>query len=498
LHLTEKHTDHDRTTLFSPSLTPLVLPERKLVQAVKNIVRDDVFRSVRLGDVLGSSITVSSWHGSFTTNPPSRFSPAGSSLYYLWGKQLRAFGKRIRPESLPAGRICIEILSSELRFKRFWQPIVEQLGADRCLFVLANRRLRLELPSSYVTVALDEIPVDWSDLRRWLLPRYARWRQQLKNATTDFGLNTSSVKQLLNILIVQTIRISASHELGKGLQPTAFLSTWDQSSIGAPLCAALRSQGIPTYTLVHAAIGRQSLPEFVPLNAQYVMVWGETQRELFLDAGVEDSRIIVTGCQRSRLGTLPQREVNEQNLQRLGLSSEKRTIVVSFTLLMHDQWSIWVQAVCQFANALPDIQVVCRLHPSHQRADYATLADTVQLRVIESSVLNLEECIAIADAVIVDSSTSGFDALLQGKLVAVLDPYPTPKNQDVMLEVIESNSCLYSRSPIDLAEQLKHLWSDDAELDLLRKRATSFISRYISAYDEEAAEKVVECITKLP
>jgi hypothetical protein len=93
--------------------------------------------------------------------------------------------------------------------------------------------------------------------------------------------------------------------------------------------------------------------------------------------------------------------------------------------------------------------------------------------------------------VVVDSSTFGFDALLRGKPVAVLDPYAAPAFQEVMSDVVAAKGALYSRSPHGLSEQIRTVLRDSGERAALQHEAEAFISRYVSALGDEATERIV-------
>jgi hypothetical protein len=116
------------------------------------------------------------------------------------------------------------------------------------------------------------------------------------------------------------------------------------------------------------------------------------------------------------------------------------------------------------------------------------------VEVQEAGQAPLEEVLAASDAVVVDSSTLGFDAILRGKLVGVLDPYPTPKVQDAMRDALDWGAAIYSKAPETLAQDLKKLCQDEERRVALSLKARAFAEHYVCAYGEQAARRIVEVI----
>ncbi len=469
-----------------------------LVPAIKKIFRDDFYRGVCIADIIGQRITTSAWHGTFTVNPPSRSRIKAQIFYYLWAREIvRAFrgSKRNIPDNIPKGRIAIEVCGGSERLKKFWEPVAIRLGPKECV-VLTTRYLNPNcVPTGFDSIDLANTPINWRYCRSWIRRRLKTWKQYLQRLVDELGLEPVSVEIIIIIILIQVIRLEESRNLVDVLAPKCVLTIWDQDSIGGPICAVSRKCGIPSFTLVHGAIGRQSMWEYVPLNAEYVLVWGDLQKKLFLDAGIEESRVLIAGCQRCSKGPLPEKNKCKLLRETLGFNNRQRLVVIAFTMLSMLHKDIFKDAVILLHELLKETQFLCRLHPSSRISDFTfKYNECSRLRVIESGVLSIEETLGIADLVVVDSSTFGFDALLHGKCVAVLDPYSTPKRQDVMMEVVEYGAALYARSSSELAKKIDHVWSDDAQKSKLLMKASAFAKYYIAAYGDEATERIVNLV----
>lgn len=471
-------------------------PELRLAAAVRQIVAGDAFQGVPLARVLGAALTPRYWADGFTIRAPRPTAGLARRVYYLWLRE-RALAVRGRPRrrriSLPEGRVAIEVVSVEPRSRNLWEPVARQLGRERTVLVLAHRHLRASLSPDYPAIAMDEMPIDWPACRAWLRPRLPRWEAALADVRREFDLAPGAEVEIGNTLIVQAMRIAEVLALGRALAPRSFLTLWDHGPFGAPLCASLRALGVPTHTVVHGAVGRQSMMDFTPLNADRVLVWGEVQRRLFVDAGVAPSRIVVVGCQRLRMAHETELHGGERAalLRRFGLQASGPVVVVGFTVLDANRRLAWACAVREMHDALPEAVLLCRLHPSEKPASYAhLLVQGPRLAVIGGDALALEATLALADAVVVDSSTLGFDAVVHRRVVAVFDPYPTPKAQGVMPEVVAAGAALYARSPAELAQALRSVWGDAAAGAALRVRGDMFVRKYVAAFGDEAAQRV--------
>ena len=378
-----------------------------------------------------------------------------------------------------------------------WYPIAKLLGPRDCTLLLRRRSLAASVPAGFVVAAADDVKVDWAPYRRWVRRRLRRWKDGLRKTALQHGLTPAAPDLLLALLVSQVYRLGQAKALARSLSPRAFLSIWDHGSLAGPLCSVLAARGVPTYTMVHGAIGAESMAEFAPLVADTVLVWGEYQRALFRNAGVADSRIKLVGSQRLARpsdvgpGATTVKESGHARHARL------KVIMIGFTVLRTTDRMAWIEAVKRLVMSMPESRFILRLHPSNRALDYAPHFRTVPgVEVQEAGEASLEEALAASDAVVVDSSTLGFDALIQGKVVAVLDPYATPKVQDVMRDALDFGAAIYARSPEALAHDLNELSKDQSRTDELLRRARAFCDRYVCAYGDEAARRIVEVLTE--
>jgi hypothetical protein len=237
------------------------------------------------------------------------------------------------------------------------------------------------------------------------------------------------------------------------------------------------------------------MADFTPLVARKVLVWGDVQRGLFRASGVPDESIHAVGCQRLPEERPCAREDRREKLALLGLAGEGPMVLVGMTVLRTTQREAWLTALGSLISAMPGTRFLIRLHPSNRRQQFPGLyAGETGVRVIESGELSLEESIALADMVLVDTSTLGFDALCFGRPVAVLFPYPFCRAEDVLHEAVDRGAALYAEDPLEMASLITSFWKDAAERLMQAEKARRFVESYVASRGDASARLVARAV----
>lgn len=473
--------------------------EYDFVEAVRRVVADDVFRGVPLGLTVHSFLVLLHRHGKLK-EPACR--PAGAlaelALALAHGRgiasRLRHGARRLSPGL--EGRILIAGLGEQDRSRRLWQPIAGALGPAEGLLVAGGRSQLRHLPADRPVVVLSDFPPAWLATRRWLLARLGRWLRGLAEVCADFGFTPAARWRLAAQLVHQTGKIAHALSLCERLKPRALVVNWDRNPIGSALCAALSARGVPTFTLVHGAFGVQNRGGFLPLGARYVLTWGDIQAELLRDAGVPAERLIPVGVFEPRP---VRRRLDEagraRRLEQLGADPGKPVLVVGLTCLTAGERRVWADILSELANRLPGFVVLGRLHPSNSRASFADLLqENSRLRLVDDRLLSAKHTLELADVVVVDSSSFGFDAIQHEIPVVVLEPPDGAGYFSVMREAMAAGAALHARDAGQLAARVESLWKDPALRQHLLERARAFEARYVCAYGQEALDRAKAAI----
>jgi hypothetical protein len=383
-------------------------------------------------------------------------------------------------------------MSTQDRLRGFWYPIFEKSpNRFKKTLVLSCNGIEQYVNDSKKIIYTSRLKGNALEVLKWDNKNRKFLQKQINAICAKHNLSKSSTFAIYNTILASVILIEQYHQLFKVDKPCGFLTIDDQHVHGAVICNILNSYNIPTYTQIHGAIGVQSMVDFIPINAKYVLCWGNYMKKLFLNEGVAESSLIVTGCQRARKQTKLSTESIYGIKRKIGITVNdlrKPIILFGFTRLITKNW---IQDIIELKKGLGyEFQLTGRLHPSTTLSEVKEIKNVLgnEIIILESSDLKLKEHISIADYIIIDSSTLGFDALIQEKTVIVLDSNTELKTQDVMYDLLRANAAILCRSTKEVVE---FLHSEKTQSDL-RLNSANFVRNYISNYDEQAAVKIIE------
>jgi hypothetical protein len=206
------------------------------------------------------------------------------------------------------------------------------------------------------------------------------------------------------------------------VRPKVMVSAGDNQPNGYLFHMAARQCGIPSVVLQHGFIGQEWV--FYPLWAETVCVWGDVEKQWYVDRGVAPERVAVTGTVRG-LTELPLE--NRAALRtRLGCRPDQLCAI----WLTTPHGGEWTERLWQWLNdprvANSPHRLVLKLHPKEKKTTYAMrIPDSIGCFSTEE--LDLASVFAAADVVIHDHSSVGAEAQFCGQnaiCAGVNPPYP--------------------------------------------------------------------------
>ena len=215
-------------------------------------------------------------------------------------------------------------------------------------------------------------------------------------AGIDGGMPKISPLYLEALFLMQAIRYQLAWDLVSS-HPLAhtWLSDFDRAAYSRPLIWWARRSGHQTATLVHGTPGRA----YLPLVAENVLVWGESQRAWF-QANAPKCRPHIVG--RPDFGarmvpSIPSRLLVVHSMERL--TAGERNALSS---LRHEA-------------ASAGLRVVLRLHPSARPSDLdSTWQEALRDFEIDDSGSNFLESLHSGDVIVGVTSTAIVDAVTVG------------------------------------------------------------------------------------
>jgi hypothetical protein len=463
-------------------------PELEIVLKIRKLLENICYRDIPISNVYRTKFISDYWAGLHTDKPVSNINIFLSRLYFL----LKLFYVNLLKKtdySFLKDRILVETFATEPRLKGFWFPLIE-MDKNKSIVLIHCDNLESEIDPKQLILNAKLLGGNALHIINWHYGNFKRIKYILKKVEVEYGLNSCSANLIYNEILREVLIIEQYFTLFSKVRPKAFIAIDDQHVQGAVISQLLNIWEIPTYTHVHGAIGIHSMIDFTPLNAKYVFCWGDYMVNLYKQNGVDSKQLLKVGCQRSNVGVkYSENEINEfKNTLEISANNLHLPIVLfGFTRLIT---SNWISDILEISNQLSqEFQFLGRLHPSSSIQDLKQLNFELNgnLIISESSDLELAKHISVADFVIVDSSTMGFDALLLGKDVIILDSAIDLKTQDVMFDVIQNGACYLCRN----AEEVIGIIQNNEIIAETRSNAKVFLEQYFYQFGDKAAKEII-------
>jgi len=446
------------------------------------------FRGVPVGSALASMLFLEIYRGrKFTAVENAK------NVARFFFHQLRPKAGPEADVSLCKGRVLVTWLSPSYRLRDLMFPVAKHLGYDRCMFLFRKAEMAQMLPRGVVGLGVDratryDVGVWRHDYRRF----WDGFQPVVEDAVRQLALPRGVYGRLADAIVLCTQQIAGFLEFLHRAQPAAVLVEHDRDSMWASLVLCARTLGIPTFTMLHGMPGERCL-NFYPLLADTLFCWGDMFADMFLAAGVEASRIRVTGCPRlTRELPISQGEARI----RIGLDPDKP--VALFATQNFASWDSRLklaETFCQAIQASERFRGLVRLHPADTLSGYAELAARFSLvKFLVNEECDLDTVLAAADLAVVHSSGFGDDALIKRRLIVVLDAIDEPLGHGQRL--VSLGGAPRATSPETLRDILHQLLFNEQEHCRHQQLAEQYTRRFCAFFGDEAAERTAEQISQ--
>jgi hypothetical protein len=223
------------------------------------------------------------------------------------------------------------------------------------------------------------------------------------------------------------------------LRPSLVVSTSSPRSEQAAIEAAV-ARGIPSLTMMDLFALPHDIFLRQPVHAACITVLSEMVKQNLIQAGIEASRIVVTGCPAYDPMFDPANQAAGRELrQRLGWEGLK--VVMWAGNLEEDGPGVTDQyrgtnlgvaverQLRQWVDSRPDAALLVRYHPAQYHL-FPDLGRHPRVYVSNPGADRLQPQLHASDIVLVQTSTVGFEAALVGKRVLTLSFSPLVLNFD--------------------------------------------------------------------
>jgi hypothetical protein len=488
--------------LFPPSAPPEgfhYTPEDQLALDLTRPFLDDYFAGVPLALPLLVNFGQLIFDGSCVENKDYHFyMKTKEKLYcHLFSLAWSLRNKRIsNPSILPRNALLIRIEAASMH--KQWAlisgvlPLLENipkwLVCGECRVPDHCERTNLpSIPSNYYFT--------YDSIRIFVNLYYGNlqyWHNKIK---------TSLEKAHLPLKVIDKMKIVLADTLMQGIQTRSLLSITFPKMIVVDCDHHMRSSwlvllgkqmGIKTITLQHG-----NIPDyigFLPLWADYALLWGNEYAKTFKAFGTADEKIRLVGCPR-----IDDKHCSSEHLDAVKSSygiNEKDIIVLLATEngIMSDRVQL-ASTVFYAVKQVPNHTLVIKCHPAESKGLYQEMfAGEAKVKVFSDSEMNLDLSLSLADVCVVELSSVANDALVKGKPVIVLS---VKRDQIANNKIAAAGLCCVAKSAIELEYILKKRDYDWNLNPGLSNRVTAFIEDFCIAYGEESNRLTASAINSI-
>lgn len=243
--------------------------------------------------------------------------------------------------------------------------------------------------------------------------------------------------------------------------------------LGRALVLAAGARGIPSICLQHGLIMGEEA--YLPVFATQMAVYGPAERDWYEQRGVDGSRIAVIGHPRYDAFRTNVPQNRAEVLEGHGLDPERPTVLVATQPTGGPAG--WLPFIRRLAKR-GAVQVLVKPHPLEIgrgfARDYANAFRTLPHTRVIGRHVELGDTLAAVDAVAVQSSTVGLEALLAGKPLFVL----RDRRSDRYYDYYDGLAPFVADDPVLLADALlAALAGDGPKAAQIRQTRDAFLRR---------------------
>jgi UDP-N-acetylglucosamine 2-epimerase len=267
-------------------------------------------------------------------------------------------------------------------------------------------------------------------------------------------------------------------------------------------------KGVLSLVVQHGVTGHSV--GFVPLSATKFASWGEISKNLLIEWGVPQDKIVITGAPRydkiSRKNSF-----NKENIyNQLGLDSNKELIVFATQIaggkisyanlhLSHKEGKDLLCAMTNLMKKYPDKQLVIKLRAAEEEGITQKIVNESYLDNIKITLnINIFELVEACDLLITPWSTVGLEAMIAGKPVITMDLTGRVVPHHVSKRLYaKSGAAMGIYNEEDLIPAIKDALYNEEVRKKLAEARKKFVYEYTYKQDGQASKRVADLIIRM-
>jgi hypothetical protein len=343
---------------------------------------------------------------------------------------------------------------------------------------------------------------DFFRLRRSFVERWEKYRDLLSSSIRWNGLNLWPVvserfqRIFRRKLPLVAIEVDGARQLLIERKVRSLLLASDAHHGGRLFTLVANQLGIPSLVVQHGA----TLDDFgyVPLYATRFAAWGEISKQWLIAKGVSPERIVITGS--PRLDHLADNKkfviTREDFCSQFSLSPSGFWVLWAMDPITKQENTTILRVLLDVINRNEWCYLIIRPHPGSPQIEWISRLVNSQKRVVISSPeYPLHDVLKVVDAVIIQDSTVGLEAMALDKPVIVLYLMRKPMSE----LYIRSGAVITATCADELQQILEKLYYGQmsAEMLLTASARRNFLRSYLFKVDGQSAQRIAKVITAL-
>ena len=482
---------------FTKAIVNRCLPSRKILldsdilHKIESSLNHPLFFEFPVGATLNDDLSVVFLNGKRSWDLRARLSDL---FRYFFNRYRQPFSGLINYDQLK-GKKLFTLLFDRDDLKGLIFPVMDNYPLQESFLFVTTPSMKEQFKDKNA-ITWDELAtVDMNKWRKEFDRCEPVWKKRLSEILTENLIPIYVVRFLMARLQVQTQRIMAASEFFDRAFPQIIITEYDRNASSSCLVIAAKNKGIPSITMIHgAAIAPPPRYGFVPVLADHVCCWGSRHKENFIEHGVNERKLNVTGCQAIK----PCVESNKlATLSNIGFTGDAPVAMLATSPIFPAEKFEYTSKFCEAMSQLAMYRSIVRLHPAESLSEYKDLIEKYpNVTFIKNDSLSKDEALSVADIVVVHESSFGVDALLKGSVVIVFDALNHQSFTQLMIgkELIEKAGCPSPTSASDLADVIREVTSNSEIRNTLVANAKSYAESYCKFYEQDAANEVTRLI----
>jgi len=289
--------------------------------------------------------------------------------------------------------------------------------------------------------------------------------------------------------IVETIEITK--EVIEIEEPDIIIEMGDRNWYVKTVIAVGRLMKTPTLIIQHGMVADH--PNYGPIYADKMAVWGKAMKDVLIKRGVRPDQLVVTG--HPRYDIFYKKDFKKERIyHELKIDGDKRIIVLTTQPVSSKENEALLYGVINAMKNFPDKQLVIKLHPSEDPMWYQELIKEMGADdVIITKNVDLHELLNACDIMITLYSTTAVEAMILDKPVITINLMNKPD----ILPYAERGAAIGVYKSEDIAPTINRILYDEKTKQQLADNRKKFIYDWTYLSDGNASRRVADLIEEM-